>query len=124
MTSSHPVSQPIAQPFASTVPCAAIINLPSLQAAWQDPGQRTDWLRTNFWTDLGCQLEAVGYDMMFLPDALAMARGHDGTTDAAISVGAKGSIYPDPVTIMSAVGRCDQPPAPWLYGLDIVSAAI
>ena len=52
---------------------------------------------------MGRQLEADGYDMLFVPDALAMARGHDGTTDAVISAGAKGGIYLDPVTVMSAV---------------------
>lgn len=105
MTSPTHTTDSIAQPFASTIPCAAMIFPPLFQfaGAWRHPGNRTDWLRTSFWTDLGRQLEADGYDMLFVPDAMAMARGHDGTTDAVISVGAKGGIYLDPVTVMSTV---------------------
>ena len=78
---------------------------PGFQAAcaWRDPKNRTDWLRAGFWTDIGQQLESDGYDMVFIADALAMARGHDGTTDAVISRGAKGGIYLDPLTVMSTV---------------------
>lgn len=91
--------------FDSKIPCAAMIFPPLFQfaGAWKHPGNRTDWLRTSFWTDMGQQLESDGYDMLFIPDAMAMARGHDGTTDAVISAGAKGGIYLDPVTVMSAV---------------------
>lgn len=71
--------------------------------AWRHPRNRQDWLKSSFWTDIGRELEAGGYDMFFIPDALAMARGHDGTTDAVMSKGAKGSIYLDPVTVMSSV---------------------
>lgn len=94
-----------ATPFASSIPCAAMISPPLFQfaGAWRYPGNRTDWLRASFWGDMGQQLEADGYDMLFLPDAMAMARGHDGTTDAIISTGAKGGIYLDPVTVMSTV---------------------
>ncbi|HEY4557915.1 MAG TPA: LLM class flavin-dependent oxidoreductase, partial [Enteractinococcus sp.] len=105
MTSPVDLHRSVAQPFASAIPCAAMIALPLFQfaGAWRHPGNRTDWLRTSFWTQMGRQLEADGYDMLFIPDALAMARDHDGTTDAIISTGAKGSIYLDPVTVMSAV---------------------
>lgn len=105
MTSPLELPTTVAQPFASPIPCAAMIFPPLFQfaGAWRHPGNRTDWLRTSFWTDMGRQLEADGYDMLFVPDALAMARGHDGTTDAVISAGAKGGIYLDPVTVMSAV---------------------
>ena len=105
MTTPEYVSELQAKPFTSAIPCAAMINLPGFQAAgaWRDPGNRTDWLRAGFWTDIGQQLEADGYDMVFIADALAMARGHDGTTDAVISRGAKGGIYLDPVTVMSTV---------------------
>ncbi len=105
MTSPVDLHRSVAQPFASAIPCAAMIALPLFQfaGAWRHPGNRTDWLRTSFWTQMGRQLEADGYDLLFLPDALATARDHDGTTDAIISTGAKGSIYLDPVTVMSAV---------------------
>lgn len=105
MTTPAHDSQLKTKPFTSVIPCAAMIDLPAFQAAgaWRDPGNRTDWLRAGFWTDIGQQLEADGYDMVFIADALAMARGHDGTTDAVISRGAKGGIYLDPVTVMSTV---------------------
>lgn len=94
-----------ATPFASKVPCAAMIFPPLFQfaGAWRNPGNRTDWLRSAFWAEMGQQLEADGYDMLFIPDAMAMARGHDGSTDSVISAGAKGSIYLDPITVMSTV---------------------
>ena len=105
MTSPVEIPHPIAQPFASAIPCAAMIGLPPFQSAgaWRHHTNRNDWLRTSFWTDMGRQLEADGYGMLFVADALAMARGHDGTTDAVISQGAKGGIYLDPVTIMATV---------------------
>ncbi|HEY4534719.1 MAG TPA: NtaA/DmoA family FMN-dependent monooxygenase [Enteractinococcus sp.] len=105
MTSHVYQSQSSAKPFASSIPCAAMIFPPLFQfaGAWRHPGNRTDWLRTSFWTDLGRQLDADGYDMLFIPDAMAMARGHDGTTDAVIASGAKGGIYLDPITVMAAV---------------------
>lgn len=92
-------------PFASPIPCAAMIFPPLFQfaGAWRQPGNRADWLRAGFWTEMGQQLETDGYDMLFIPDALAMARGHDGSTDSIISHGAKGGIYLDPVTVMSSV---------------------
>lgn len=91
--------------FDSTIPCVAMIFPPLFQfaRAWQHPGNRSDWLRTSFWTQMGQQLEHDGCDMLFLPDAMAMARGHDGTTDAGVSAGSKGGIYLDPVTVLSAV---------------------
>lgn len=94
-----------ATPFASSIPCAAMIFPPLFQfaGAWRHPGNRTDWLRAGFWSDMGQQLEVDGYDMLFIPDAMAMARGYDGTTDAIISTGAKGGIYLDPVTVMATV---------------------
>lgn len=105
MTSPARITQSVAKPFASSIPCAAMIFPPLFQfaGAWRHPGNRTDWLRTSFWADMGRQLETDGYEMLFVPDAMAMARGHDGTTDAVISAGAKGGIYLDPVTVMSAV---------------------
>ena len=105
MTTPQHTIQTTAKPFAAAIPCAAMIFPPLFQfaGAWRHPGNRTDWLRTSFWTDLGRQLETDGYDMLFVPDAMAMARGHDGTTDAVISAGAKGGIYLDPVTVMTAV---------------------
>lgn len=94
-----------ATPFASSIPCAAMIFPPLFQlaGAWRQPGNRADWLRAGFWSDMGQQLETDGYDMLFIPDALAMARGHDGSTDAIIATDAKGGIYLDPVTVMSTV---------------------
>lgn len=92
-------------PFASKIPCAAMIFPPLFQfaGAWRHPRNRSDWLRSTFWADIGQQLEADGYDMLFVPDAMAMARGYDGSTDSVISTGAKGGIYLDPVTVMSTV---------------------
>src|SRR5690625_1834941 len=105
MTSHVYQSQSSAKPFVSSIPCAAMIFPPLFQfaGAWRHPKNRSDWLRAKFWPDIGRQLEADGYDMLFVPDAMAMARGHDGTTDAVIAAGAKGGIYLDPVTVMSAV---------------------
>lgn len=105
MTSPNQTTRSVAKSFATSIPCAAMIFPPLFQfaGAWRHPGNRTDWLRTSFWSDLGRQLEADGYDMLFVPDAMAMARGHDGTTDAVISASAKGGIYLDPITVMSAV---------------------
>ena len=99
------VSRSFAQPFTSAIPCAAIVGLPPYQSAgaWRHHHNRNDWLRSSFWADIGRQLETDGYDMLFVADALAMARGHDGTTNAVISQGAKGGIYLDPVSVMSAV---------------------
>ena len=99
------VSRSFAQPFTPAIPCAAIVGLPPYQGAgaWRHHHNRNDWLRASFWADIGRQLEADGYDMLFVADALAMARGHDGTTNAVISQGAKGGIYLDPVSVMSAV---------------------
>lgn len=105
MTSPIHATQCVAKPFESSIPCAAMIFPPLFQfaGAWRHPKNRSDWLRAKFWADIGRQLEADGYDMLFVPDAMAMARGHDGTTDAVIAAGAKGGIYLDPVTVMSAV---------------------
>lgn len=94
-----------AKPFESKIPCAAMIFPPhfNFSRAWRHAGNRTDWLRSSFWSEMGQQLEIDGYDMLFIPDALAMPRGEDGTTDAVISAGSKSSIYLDPITVLSAV---------------------
>ncbi len=105
MSSSVHTTSTTARSFDSKIPCAALIVPPVFQfaGAWRHPENRTDWLRSEFWTDIGQQLEADGYDMLFIPDAMAMARGYDGTTDAVIAAGARGGIYLDPVSVMSTV---------------------
>lgn len=52
---------------------------------------------------MGQQLETDGYHMLFIPDALAMAGGHDASTDTSIAIGAKDGIYLDPETVMLTV---------------------
>src|SRR5699024_12147928 len=98
MTSPIHATQCVAKPFESSIPCAAMIFPPLFQfaGAWRHPENRNDWLRTEFWTDMGQQLESDGYDMQLIRDAMDMARGHDGTTDAVLAACAEGGIFVSP----------------------------
>lgn len=88
----------------------ALLNPPTSQlvGGWRLAEARNDWLRLSFWTDLARSLEAAGFDLAFLPDALAMARGADGTVDRVLGTGAKGSIYLDPLVVATAMSAATE----------------
>lgn len=81
-----------------------MVNPPTSQYAenWRNPLGRSDWLSARFFTDLGRTLERGLFDMIFA-DALAVPEAGDGSFDTTLRTGGKGSIYLDPVTIVSLV---------------------
>lgn len=83
----------------------AMVNAPTSQyaEAWRHPLARTDWLDVGFYTDLAQTLERGCFDMMFLPDALAVPEDHAGDYATTLRTAGKGAIYLDPVVIASAV---------------------
>lgn len=83
----------------------AMVNPPTSQFAenWRHPLSRGDWLSTDFYVDLARTLERGRFDMLFLPDALAVPEDHAGSVDTTLRTGGKGSIYLDPMVTLGAV---------------------
>ncbi|MFH5821190.1 NtaA/DmoA family FMN-dependent monooxygenase [Georgenia sp. AZ-5] len=83
----------------------AMVNPPTSQYAenWRHPLSRTDWLDAGFYADLARTLERGRFDMMFLPDALAVPEDHAGSYATTVRTGGKGTIYVDPVVVASVV---------------------
>ncbi|SED86158.1 NtaA/DmoA family FMN-dependent monooxygenase [Ruania alba] len=79
----------------------AMVNPPTSQYAenWRHPLSRTDWLQARFYADLARTLERGCFDMMFMPDILAIPEDHHGAYDTTVRTGGKGTIALDPTTI-------------------------
>ena len=88
-----------------TMHLVAMVNPPTSQYAenWRHPLSRQDWLSVNFYTDLGRTLERGCFDMLFLPDALAVPEDENGSYDTTLRTGGKGAIYLDPMITLGAV---------------------
>lgn len=83
----------------------AMVNPPTSQYSenWRHPLSRQDWLSADFYLDLGRTLERGLFDMLFLPDALAVPEDHAGDYDTTLRTGGKGAIYLDPLVTLSLV---------------------
>jgi len=81
----------------------AMVHPPTSQYAenWRHPLARTDWLAARFYADLARTLERGCFDMMFMPDALAVPEDHDGGYATTVRTGGKGTVYLDPVVTAS-----------------------
>ncbi|MFC7401591.1 NtaA/DmoA family FMN-dependent monooxygenase [Citricoccus sp. GCM10030269] len=88
-----------------TMHLVAMVNPPTSQYSenWRHPLSRQDWLSAGFYTDLARTLERGCFDMLFLPDALAVPEDHAGSYDTTLRTGGKGSIYLDPVVTLATV---------------------
>lgn len=88
---------------ADQMSLVAMVQAPTSQYAenWRHPLARTDWLDARFYTDLARTLERGCFDMMFLPDALAVPEDHAGDYATTVRTGGKGAIYLDPVVVAS-----------------------
>lgn len=82
-----------------------MVNPPTSQYAenWRNPLGRSDWLRGDFYADLGRTLERGLFDMIFFADALAVPEDRDGNFATTLETGGKGSIYLDPIATVSHV---------------------
>jgi len=82
-----------------------MVNPPTSQYAenWRNPLGRADWLRGEFYADLGRTLERGLFDMIFLADALAVPEDADGDYAVTLETGGKGSIYLDPISLVSLI---------------------
>lgn len=72
-------------------------------AGWMHPDARNDWLDAAFWVDAARALEAGGFDLMFLPDALAVPQDRDGDVSTTLETGGKGALYLDPIVTLASV---------------------
>ena len=86
---------------ADTMHLVAMVNAPTSQYSenWRHPLARADWLDARFYADLARTLERGCFDMMFLPDALAVPEDHTGGYATTVRTGGKGTIYLDPVVV-------------------------
>ncbi|QBE50397.1 LLM class flavin-dependent oxidoreductase [Leucobacter triazinivorans] len=80
-----------------------MVNPPTSQYAenWRDPLGRADWLSGRFHADLARTLERGLFDMAFFADALAVPEDGDGDYATTLRTAGKGSIYLDPITVVS-----------------------
>jgi len=87
---------------------AAFMNAgPQGTAGWRHPQAAPDFLSARYYTDIARLLEAAMFDMVFIPDALAMPRSLGATFDPAVRWGS-GTPRLDPMpilAIMAAVTR-------------------
>ncbi|WP_446429311.1 NtaA/DmoA family FMN-dependent monooxygenase [Leucobacter sp. 1207-22] len=83
----------------------AMVNPPTSQYAenWRNPLSRNDWLSGRFFADLARTLERGCFDMMFFADALAVPEDRAGEFATTLRTAGKGSIYFDPLTLISHV---------------------
>lgn len=72
-------------------------------AGWAHPDARNDVFDASFWIDTARSLEVGGFDMMFLPDALAVPGDRNGEVSTTLATGGKGAIYLDPLVTMASV---------------------
>lgn len=72
-------------------------------AGWLHPHARNDWLDVGFWIDTARMLEQGGFDLMFMPDALAVPEDRHGRIDTTLETGGKGSLYLDPIVTLASV---------------------
>lgn len=81
----------------------AMVQAPTSQygEAWRHPASRSDWLDAAFYTDLARTLERGCFDMIFLPDALAVPEDADGDVATSLITGGKGAVVLDPVVALS-----------------------
>jgi FMN-dependent oxidoreductase (nitrilotriacetate monooxygenase family) len=80
-----------------------MVNPPTSQYAenWRNPLGRADWLSERFYTDLARTLERGCFDLIFFADALAVPEDATGDYGTTLRTGGKGSIYLDPITLVS-----------------------
>lgn len=82
-----------------------MVNPPTQRyaAAWRHPDSHPDWLRASSYTTIARILERGGFDLMFLPDALAVPEDALGDVATTLASGGKGAVTLDPITVLSAV---------------------
>lgn len=82
-----------------------LVNPPTSRyaAGWSHPDARTDWLRAGFYVDTARTLERGHFDLMFLPDTLAVPEDADGDVATTLRTGGKGAVQLDPLLTLAAV---------------------
>ena len=82
-----------------------MVNPPTSQYAenWRHPLSRSDWLDGAFFRDLARTLERGRFDLVFFADALAVPEDAAGEVATTLRTGGKGSVYFDPVALVSHV---------------------
>lgn len=90
---------------ADTMRLVAMVQAPTGQYAdaWRHPMSRQDWLDARFYVDLARTLERGCFDLMFVPDALAVPEDRNGDFATTVRTGGKGTIHLDPVVVLSVV---------------------
>ncbi len=88
----------------------AIVNPPTTNysESWRHPMARTDWLSTQFFTDLGRLLERGRFDMVFLADALAIPEDAEGDYRTSVRTAGKATIYLDPIVALSHISAATE----------------
>lgn len=72
-------------------------------AGWSHPDATRDWLDARFYVDTARTMERGGFDLMFLPDALAVPEDGRGEVATTLRTGGKGSIQLDPLITLATV---------------------
>lgn len=82
-----------------------LINPPTSRyaAGWSHPDARDDWLGADFFVDTARTLERGHFDLMFLPDTLAVPEDGDGEVATTLRTGGKGAVQLDPLLTLAAV---------------------
>jgi len=70
---------------------------------WRHPAADTELLSAGYYTRLGQLLEAGRFDMLFLPDILAIPQRFEGSMDSQLRHGALGALRLDPMVVLSVV---------------------
>lgn len=82
-----------------------LVNPPTSRyaAGWSHPDARDDWLGVDFYVDTARTLERGHFDLMFLPDTLAVPEDGDGEVATTLRTGGKGAVQLDPLLTLAAV---------------------
>ncbi len=82
-----------------------MVNPPTSRyaAAWSHPDARRDWLGAGFYVDTARTLERGHFDMLFLPDTLAVPEDGAGEVATTLRSGGKGAVQLDPLLTLATV---------------------
>lgn len=75
---------------------------------WRYPSARTDILSLDYYQEIGRQLEAGLFDMLFIPDILAVPHKFRNSAASQLIHGALGALRLDPVVVLTAVATATQ----------------
>jgi FMN-dependent oxidoreductase (nitrilotriacetate monooxygenase family) len=78
-------------------------NVTHHHGCWRHPKASNGFLTGQYWIDVARALEAGGFDLIFMPDILAIHEQYGGTYETAVRYGGQTAISLDPVVVLATM---------------------